>query len=56
MPGCLGLDANIGNWWGFYGLVGRRRQRPRALGEVKFTGEVLPTAGKSPIAFISNVS
>jgi 3-hydroxyacyl-[acyl-carrier protein] dehydratase/trans-2-decenoyl-[acyl-carrier protein] isomerase len=47
MPGCLGLDALwqlVGFFLGWMGAPGRGR----ALGvsEVKFTGEVLPTARK----------
>jgi len=47
MPGCLGLDAMwqlVGFFLGWMGAPGRGR----ALGvsEVKFTGEVLPTARK----------
>lgn len=47
MPGCLGLDALwqlVGFFLGWLGAPGRGR----ALGvsEVKFTGEVLPTARK----------
>ena len=47
MPGCLGLDALwqlVGFFLGWLGAPGRGR----ALGvsEVKFTGEVLPTAMK----------
>ena len=47
MPGCLGLDAlwqltgfNLG-WRGMQG-----RGRALGVGEVKFTGQVLPTAKK----------
>ena len=47
MPGCLGLDALwqlVGFFLGWLGAPGRGR----ALGvsEVKFSGEVLPTARK----------
>ena len=47
MPGCLGLDA----LWQMLGLLPRlarlARQGPRArLGEVKFSGQVLPTVKK----------
>jgi 3-hydroxyacyl-[acyl-carrier protein] dehydratase/trans-2-decenoyl-[acyl-carrier protein] isomerase len=47
MPGCLGLDALwqlVGFWLGWRGNPGRGR----ALGaaEIKFFGQVLPSAGK----------
>ncbi len=47
MPGCLGLDAMwqlIGFYLGWLGAPGRGRAL--GVGEVKFTGQVLPTAGK----------
>ncbi len=47
MPGCLGLDAMwqlIGFYLGWLGAPGRGRAR--GVGEVKFTGQVLPTVGK----------
>jgi 3-hydroxyacyl-[acyl-carrier protein] dehydratase/trans-2-decenoyl-[acyl-carrier protein] isomerase len=45
MPGCLGLDA-LWQLIGFFLAWGGHRGRGRALGveEVRFTGEVLPTA------------
>ncbi len=45
MPGCLGLDAMwqmVGFYLGWLGLPGRGRAL--GVGEVKFTGQVLPTA------------
>ena len=45
MPGCLGLDAMwqlIGFYLGWMGGLGRGRAL--GVGEVKFTGQVLPTA------------
>jgi 3-hydroxyacyl-[acyl-carrier protein] dehydratase/trans-2-decenoyl-[acyl-carrier protein] isomerase len=45
MPGCLGLDALwqlVGFYLGWMGGVGRGRAL--GSGEVKFTGQVLPTA------------
>lgn len=45
MPGCLGLDAMwqlIGFFLGWSGGLGRGRAL--GAGEIKFTGEVLPTA------------
>ena len=45
MPGCLGLDAMwqlIGFFLGWSGGPGRGRAL--GSGEIKFTGEVLPTA------------
>jgi 3-hydroxyacyl-[acyl-carrier protein] dehydratase/trans-2-decenoyl-[acyl-carrier protein] isomerase len=47
MPGCLGLDAMwqmIGFYLGWLGNSGRGRAL--GSGEVKFTGQVLPTAKK----------
>lgn len=47
MPGCLGLDAMwqlVGFHLGWQGLKGRGRAL--GSGEVKFTGQVLPTAHK----------
>ena len=47
MPGCLGLDAMwqmIGFYLGWLGNPGRGRAL--GSGEVKFTGQVLPTAKK----------
>jgi len=47
MPGCLGLDAMwqlVGFYLGWIGHPGRGRAL--GVGEVKFTGQVLPTAGK----------
>ncbi len=47
MPGCLGLDALwqlVGFYLGWLGNEGRGRAL--AAGEVKFTGQVLPTAKK----------
>ena len=47
MPGCLGLDAVwqlIGFYLGWLGNPGRGRAL--GVGEVKFTGQVLPTAKK----------
>jgi 3-hydroxyacyl-[acyl-carrier protein] dehydratase/trans-2-decenoyl-[acyl-carrier protein] isomerase len=47
MPGCLGLDA-LWQLVGFYlGWTGRPgKGRALGAGEVKFTGEILPTAKK----------
>ncbi len=45
MPGCLGLDALwqlVGFWLGWTGREGRGRAL--GVGEVKFTGEILPTS------------
>lgn len=45
MPGCLGLDALwqlVGFYLGWVGCPGRGRAL--GVGEVKFTGQVLPTA------------
>ena len=47
MPGCLGLDALwqlVGFWLGWRGNPGRGRAL--GAGEVKFFGQVLPTAQK----------
>jgi 3-hydroxyacyl-[acyl-carrier protein] dehydratase/trans-2-decenoyl-[acyl-carrier protein] isomerase len=47
MPGCLGLDAMwqlVGFFLGWQGLPGRGRAL--GSGEVKFFGQVLPTAKK----------
>ncbi len=47
MPGCLGLDAMwqlVGFYLGWCGHPGRGRAL--GVGEVKFTGQVLPTATK----------
>lgn len=47
MPGCLGLDAMwqlVGFYLGWLGSPGRGRAL--ATGEVKFTGQVLPTVKK----------
>jgi len=47
MPGCLGLDAMwqlVGFYLGWLGNPGRGRAL--GCGEVKFTGQVLPTAKK----------
>jgi 3-hydroxyacyl-[acyl-carrier protein] dehydratase/trans-2-decenoyl-[acyl-carrier protein] isomerase len=47
MPGCLGLDAMwqiVGFYLGWRGNPGRGRAL--GVGEVKFTGEILPTAKK----------
>ena len=47
MPGCLGLDAMwqlVGFFLGWRGNPGRGRAL--GAGEIKFTGQVLPTAGK----------
>jgi len=47
MPGCLGLDACwqlVGFFLGWLGLPGSGRAL--GVGEVKFTGQVLPTAKK----------
>ena len=46
MPGCFGLDAMwqlLGFYLGWLGAPGRGRAL--GVGEVKFTGQVLPTAG-----------
>ena len=53
MPGCLGLDAlwqMVGFFLGWMGGIGRGRAL--GVGEVKFTGMVLPTAKK--ITYIVN--
>ena len=45
MPGCLGLDAMwqlVGFYLGWLGHPGKGRAL--GVGEVKFTGQVLPTA------------
>ncbi|WMY94695.1 MAG: bifunctional 3-hydroxydecanoyl-ACP dehydratase/trans-2-decenoyl-ACP isomerase [Arsenophonus sp.] len=47
MPGCLGLDAMwqlIGFYLGWLG--GKGKGRALGVGEVKFTGQILPTAKK----------
>lgn len=47
MPGCLGLDAMwqlVGFYLGWRGNPGRGRAL--GAGEIKFTGQVLPTASK----------
>ena len=47
MPGCLGLDAMwqlVGFFLGWSG--GKGRGRALGVGEVKFTGQILPTAKK----------
>ena len=47
MPGCLGLDAMwqlLGFYLGWKGNPGRGRAL--GAGEIKFTGQVLPTAKK----------
>ncbi|ALX94509.1 bifunctional 3-hydroxydecanoyl-ACP dehydratase/trans-2-decenoyl-ACP isomerase [Serratia sp. JSRIV004] len=47
MPGCLGLDAMwqlVGFYLGWMG--GEGKGRALGVGEVKFTGQVLPTAKK----------
>jgi 3-hydroxyacyl-[acyl-carrier protein] dehydratase/trans-2-decenoyl-[acyl-carrier protein] isomerase len=47
MPGCLGLDALwqlVGFFLGWAGSSGRGRAL--GVGEVKFSGTVLPTVGK----------
>ena len=47
MPGCLGLDAMwqaVGFFLAWIGNPGHGRAL--GVGEVKFTGQVLPTAGK----------
>ncbi|MCE1695122.1 bifunctional 3-hydroxydecanoyl-ACP dehydratase/trans-2-decenoyl-ACP isomerase, partial [Enterobacter hormaechei] len=47
MPGCLGLDAMwqlVGFFLGWVG--GEGKGRALGVGEVKFTGQVLPTAKK----------
>lgn len=47
MPGCLGLDAMwqlVGFFLGWSG--GKGRGRALGCGEVKFTGQILPTAKK----------
>ncbi|GLR74430.1 MULTISPECIES: bifunctional 3-hydroxydecanoyl-ACP dehydratase/trans-2-decenoyl-ACP isomerase [Aliivibrio] len=47
MPGCLGLDAMwqlVGFFLGWVG--GQGKGRALGVGEVKFTGQVLPTAKK----------
>ncbi|MFC1503199.1 bifunctional 3-hydroxydecanoyl-ACP dehydratase/trans-2-decenoyl-ACP isomerase [Pseudomonadota bacterium] len=47
MPGCLGLDAMwqlVGFFLGWHG--GEGKGRALGVGEVKFTGQILPTAKK----------
>ncbi|WP_157618799.1 bifunctional 3-hydroxydecanoyl-ACP dehydratase/trans-2-decenoyl-ACP isomerase, partial [Vibrio sp. HI00D65] len=47
MPGCLGLDAMwqlVGFYLGWVG--GEGKGRALGVGEVKFTGQILPTAKK----------
>ena len=47
MPGCLGLDAMwqlVGFYLGWLGSEGKGRAL--GVGEVKFTGQILPTAKK----------
>lgn len=47
MPGCLGLDAMwqlVGFYLGWVG--GKGKGRALGVGEVKFTGQILPTAKK----------
>ncbi|WP_432738264.1 bifunctional 3-hydroxydecanoyl-ACP dehydratase/trans-2-decenoyl-ACP isomerase [Haemophilus influenzae] len=47
MPGCLGLDAMwqlVGFYLGWIG--GKGKGRALGVGEVKFTGQILPTAKK----------
>ena len=47
MPGCLGLDAMwqlVGFYLGWKGNPGRGRAL--GSGEIKFTGQILPTAKK----------
>ncbi|MDP8078451.1 3-hydroxyacyl-[acyl-carrier-protein] dehydratase FabA [Phocoenobacter skyensis] len=47
MPGCLGLDAMwqlVGFFLGWIG--GKGKGRALGVGEVKFTGQILPTAKK----------
>lgn len=47
MPGCLGLDAMwqlVGFFLGWVG--GKGKGRALGVGEVKFTGQILPTAKK----------
>jgi 3-hydroxyacyl-[acyl-carrier protein] dehydratase/trans-2-decenoyl-[acyl-carrier protein] isomerase len=54
MPGCLGLDALwqlVGFFLGWMGGVGKGRAL--GVGEVKFTGMVLPTAKK--ITYVINL-
>ena len=51
MPGCLGLDAMwqiVGFFLAWVGNPGRGRAL--GVGEVKFTGQVLPTAKKSNLS------
>nr|WP_269844222.1 bifunctional 3-hydroxydecanoyl-ACP dehydratase/trans-2-decenoyl-ACP isomerase [Rappaport israeli] len=53
MPGCLGLDAMwqlVGFFLGWSG--GQGRGRALGCGEVKFSGQVLPSNKKSPITSI----
>jgi len=53
MPGCLGLDAMwqlVGFHLGWLGGLGRGRAL--GAGDVKFTGQVLPTHKKSPTKLI----
>ena len=54
MPGCLGLDALwqlVGFFLGWMG--GKGKGRALGVGEVKFTGMVLPTAKK--ITYVINL-
>ncbi len=57
MPGCLGLDAlwqMLGFFLGWIG--GEGRGRALSVGEVKFTGQVLPSAsGRSNMADLRRV-
>ena len=51
MPGCLGLDAMwqlVGFFLGWMG--GKGKGRALGVGEVKFTGQILPTAKKSNLS------
>lgn len=55
MPGCLGLDALwqlVGFFLGWSGFPGKGRAL--GAGEVKFTGEILPTAKK--VVYNLNIS
>ena len=57
MPGCLGLDAlwqMTGFFLGWSGSPGRGRAL--GAGEIKFTGQVLPSVKRSSMALISSAS
>ena len=56
MPGCLGVDAlwqMLGFFLGWVGAPGKGRAL--GMGEIKFSGQVLPTMKTSSTASISSV-